>query len=161
MQIYWCIRPICPVGSVRLPTITNNSMNSQKTPGKRPATPRKEYPRYQGPSLKEKAKRETNQWGEGSEGGIIPASRLLEQGPGFLTIPVHPSFPSHTPPSPPSPPVNRALGSQQVDPRAREGGEGKERRGGRGVTWITAEGQLWERPLGGWTGNTYLAKPRW
>ena len=47
------------------------------------------------------------------------------------------------------PPLHRALGSQQVDPWAREGGEGKERGGGRGVTWITAESQLIERPLGG------------
>ena len=72
-------------------------------------------------------------------------------------IPEH-SFPSHTPPSPPS--VHRALGSQQVDPWAREGGGGKGGRGGRGVTWTTAESQLLERPLGGWTGNSYLAKPR-
>ena len=118
---YWCIRPICPVGPVRLPTITDNSMKSQKTPGKRPATPREEYPRYQGPNLKEKAKREANQWGEGSEGGNIPASRLLEQGLGFLTIPVRPSFHppppfSHTPHSPPLPPphspCHRALADQ-------------------------------------------------
>ena len=46
VNIYWCIWPICPEGSVHLPTITKYSMNSQKPPGKRPATPRKEYPRY-------------------------------------------------------------------------------------------------------------------
>ena len=71
-------------------------------------------------------------------------------------IPDHSCPPLLPLPHPPS--VHRALGSQQVDPWAKEGGEGRERRGGgRGVTWITAGSQLLEKPLGGWTGNTYLA----
>ena len=64
-------------------------------------------------------------------------------------IPDHSCPPLLPLPHPPPPSVHRALGSQQVDPWAREGGEGKERGGGRGVTWITAESQLIERPLGG------------
>ena len=81
-------------------------------------------------------KRETNQWGEGSDGGIIPVSRLLEQGPGslahscpFLSTP---PFPSHPPPL--APPCHRALGGQQVDPWTKEGGEGKERGVGGGAS---------------------------
>ena len=70
-------------------------------------------------------------------------------------IPDHSCPPLLPLPHPPPPPasVHRALGSQQVDPWAREGGGGKGGRGGRGVTWTTAESQLIERPLGGWKGQ--------
>ena len=48
------------------------------------------------------------------------------------------------PPPPPltPPPCHRAMGDQQADPWAKGGR-------GRGVTWIAAESQLIERPLGG------------
>ena len=48
----------------------------------------------------------------------------------FLSIPVKPSSPLPPPPPLSPPPCHRALGGQQVDPWAREGGEGKERGGG-------------------------------
>ena len=56
----------------------------------------------------------------------------------------------HSCPLPSTPPSHRALGGQQVDPWTREGGKkGRGRReGGEGITWIAAEIQLIERPLG-------------
>ena len=66
------------------------------------------------------------------------SSRLLEQGVGFLTIPVHLPFPPpllthpHSPPPPTL--IAQSLAGQQVDPKTREGG-GR----GRGVTWVATE----------------------
>ena len=66
-------------------------------------------------------------------------------------------------PPPPHPPPSRATGmtSGSNPPQAGkgEGGEVRGEEGGEEVTWTTAASQLLERPLGGWTGNTYLAKP--
>ena len=121
------------------PCCHDGQFNGQPNdPGKRPAIPGKEYLWCQGPSLKEKPKRETHQWGEGSDGRIIPVSRLLEKGPGSLTTPVHPSTPL-PPPSPPQPQSPGWPASWHLDKGRGEGG---------GITWITAEGQLIERPLG-------------
>ena len=112
----WCIRPLFLFGPVRLPAmptrnhdyackiqhlaVMTDKFNGQPNdPGKRPAIPGKEYLWCQGPSLKEKPKRETHQWGEGRGGRIIPVSRLLEEGRDHWPLP---STPLH-PPQPQSP----------------------------------------------------------
>ena len=138
LKLYYCLCKAPPYPLMYLahlslrasaPTRHDGQFNEQpNNPEKGPAIPRKEYPWCQGPSLKEKPKQETHHWGEGSDGRIISASRLLEQGPGSLPTPVHPSFPP--------PPLCKGRGKG-------EGGEG------RGITWVAAESQLIERPLGG------------
>ena len=135
---YWCIRPIYAFGPVRPTAMPDHSMNSQTT-REEAATPRKQYPWCQGPSLKEKPKQEANQWGEGSEDGIIPVARLLEQGPGFLTIPVRPSFPSHTPPHPPPPLCTELWVASKLTP-----GPGKEEGEGGGEGGEVSPGQTAE-----------------
>ena len=54
----------------------------------------------------------------------------------------------------------RDRGSKPPQAGKGEGGEVRGEEGGEEVTWTTAASQLLERPLGGWTGNTYVAKPR-
>ena len=89
----------------------------------------REYQRYQGPSLKEKPKQKTHQWGGDPDSRIIPVPVAAGKGTGVIDnssalsipAPAHPlySFP------PPHPPSYRTLGDQQVDPLTKGRGRGR------------------------------------
>ena len=150
---YWCIRPLFSSGQctyqpcqpeIMITPTRFNALPSWRTIQWTAKWPREEacHPREGIPVMPRTKPEGETQAGNPPMGrgfGRQDYSSLKTAGKG-TGITDHSCPPLYTPP----PPSHRALGGQQVDPWAREGGKG----GGGGITWITAESQLIERPLG-------------